>query len=396
MTVTWCGCDEALYEKALDLEEVVMNATRERFACSHRNNPTGGPEFSRVCVVDGEVVSHIRIYERDYRVGSTPVHGGGIGDVCTHPDHRKKGYGAGCLRDAVDYFKDHGYHMSMILSGVFGFYLSEHWEKFPQHSYAVPPEVKAPRAKRGVYSVRWMEMDTDDLEQCMDVYNAYCENKSLSVVRSALYWRRRSRWQAGESPGTWLVAERGNRIVGYARALGSEMCMLPGEEDSALALYHALVRHARQRRMEKLSFRPLSDNPLTAVFANSAKAELVTRETCLLRFINLRKVLETILDELQLRWIRSGLRWEGGFQFNARGARMRAALTVKARQLSVTGSGGRDAVPLSMNHSDIFKLITGYGNLEDLPLGDLKKQDRQALAALFPRGDVVFWSTDTV
>jgi hypothetical protein len=204
------------------------------------------------------------------------------------------------------------------------------------------------------------------------------------------------RWQGGESAGSWLVAERGNRIVGYARSLGSEMCMFPGEEASALALYEALCRHAKKRQMERLSFRYLKDNPLTEVFANSKKARLTTRESTLLRFINLRKVLETILDELQLRWTRSGLRWEGAFRFSAKGARMTASLGVKDRVVSAGGAGAKNAVKVSMNHSDLFKLLTGAGELEDLPLGDLKKEEKAALAALFPRGDVVFWHTDTV
>ena len=397
MAVRWRGCDEELYQKALDLEEVVMNATRERFACSHRNNPTSKLEFSRVCVLGGKVVSHVRIYERHYRIGTAPVHGGGIGDVCTHPDHRKKGYGAGCLRDAIDYFKEHSYQMSMILSGVFGFYLSEKWEKFPQHSYAAPVRgVRVPRPRRGVYSVRWFERDTDDLEQVMGVYDVYSRNKSLSVVRTPLYWRRRMRWQTGEAPEEFLVAERAGRIVGYSRALGAEMCMVPGEEDSALALYDALVRWGRKRRRETLSFRPTADNPLTEVFENSRKVEKRTSLTTLLRFIDLRGLLEAILDELQLRWMRSGLRWEGTFMLRARGVRQQAALTVKKREVTVAPSARKPTATLSWTQADLFKLLTGYGRLEDLPLGRMGRGTKRALSALFPRGDVVFWRTDTV
>jgi len=408
MAVRWRGADEKLYPKALALEELVMNATRERFACSHKNNPTSKYEFSRVCVVDGEVVSHIRIYERCYRIGTTPVHGGGIGDVCTNPKRRRKGYGAGCLRDAIQYFKEHDYQISMILSGVFGFYLSEKWEKFPQHSYAVPVRgVRVPRPRRGVYSVRWFERDADDLEQVMEVYDVYSRNKSLSVVRTPLYWRRRLRWQIGEAPGGFLVAERAGSIVGYVRSMGAnvpEMCMLPGEEDSALALYDALARWNRKRRRETSSFTVAGDNPLMDAFENSAKVEKRTSMTTLLRFIDLRGLLKTILDELQLRWIRSGLRWVGALDLRAKGVRQRAALLVKNREVSVAASpvrasvrtaGGR-AVTLSWSQADLFKLLTGYARLEDLPVGGLDRGAKRALAALFPRGDVVFWRTDTV
>ena len=400
MAVIWRGCDEKLYEKALDLEEIVMNATRERFACSHRNNPTSKFEFSRVCMVDGEVVSHIRIYERDYRIGTTPVHGGGIGDVCTNPKHRKRGYGAGCLRDAIDYFKGHGYLMSMILSGVFGFYLSEKWEKFPQHTYVVPVRgVRVPRPRRRVYSVRWFERDSDDLEQVMEVYDVYCRGKSLSVVRTPLYWRRRLRWQSGESPGGWLVAERDGRIVAYLRSTGTravEMCFLPGDGAASTTLFDAFVRWAGRRQVTGVSAVVAEDNPLVPAFEASPAVTKHTTMTTLLRFIDLYRVFERMWEVLQLRFIHSGLDFRRELCFKAQGLRQQVTLTTRNREIILSKRPGKGAQVFRLTQADLFKLITGYGTFEEIPLRKLDGETSAVLRALFPRGKCTFWPSDRV
>src|ERR1051326_7866703 len=69
--------------EVLDMVPRVMGATREYFAAAYRNDPWARPEHSRIVRVDGEIVSHIRLYDRWQRVGPIPVHVGCVGDVGT-------------------------------------------------------------------------------------------------------------------------------------------------------------------------------------------------------------------------------------------------------------------------------------------------------------------------
>ena len=87
--------------EVLDMVPRVMGATREYFAAAYRNDPWGRPEHSRIVLVDGRIVSHIRLYDRWQRVGSVPVHVGCVGDVCTLPEYRKQGYCRMLLEDAL-------------------------------------------------------------------------------------------------------------------------------------------------------------------------------------------------------------------------------------------------------------------------------------------------------
>ncbi len=397
--VVWRGATPEEYERGMVLHEGVHGAAAERFRSAQKNNPIFDPSLSRICLEDGQVVSIIHVYPRQIHIGGASMGNMAIGDVCTHPDKRHRGYGAGCLRDAIRWAGENDHPVSMILSGVFGFYLSERWVKFPQHSYTIDlAGFRRPRPAKG-YFVRWFDRDTDDLEQCIDVYDAYNRDNSLSIVRTPLYWRRRLRWQIGESPGGWFVAERDGRIVAYMRSKGTsidELCFLPGDDEASLDLFDALVRWAGRRRTTQLSAELAEDNPLLPAFEASAAVTKNTSLTTLMRFIDLQRVMGRMWEQLQLRFIRSGIDFRGELCFKARGIRQQVTLGFKDRELVLSERPGKKARVFTLDQADLFKLITGYGAFEDIGLGELDKRTSALLQALFPRGKCHFWRNDRV
>ncbi len=397
--VVWRGATPEEYERGMDLHEGVHGAAAERFRSAQKNNPIFDPSLSRICLEDGQIVSIIHVYPRQIHMGGASMGNMAIGDVCTHPEKRKRGYGAGCLRDAIGWAKENDHPVSMILSGVFGFYLSEDWVKFPQHSYTIDlSRFERPGPAKDYY-VRWFEHDTDDLEQCIDVYDAYNKDNSLSIVRSSLYWRRRLRWQIGESPGGWFVAERDGRIVAYMRSRGPsivELCFLPGDDDASLNLFDALARWAGRRSITELSAVVAEDNPLLPVFEASSAVTKKKTVTTLLRFIALHRVFDRMWEGLQLRRIRSGLAYSGDLCFTAPGLRQQATLTGKDREVVLSKRPAKGARVLRLAQADLFKLITGYGTFGEIPLGTLDGKTTAVLQALFPRGKCTFWPCDRV
>ena len=397
--VIWRGATAEQYEKGMVLHELVHGATAERFRSTQKNNPLFDPSFTRICLEGDLIASIMHIYPRRIVIGGAVMGNMAIGDVATHPDRRKRGYGAGCLRDCIRWAEENDCPVSMILSGVFGFYLSEKWVKFPQHSYTIDlTKFRHPKPARD-YSVRWIERDTDDLEQCMDVYNAYNADNSLAIVRTPLYWRRRLRWQSGESAGGWFVAERDGAIVAYMRSQGpriSEMCFLPGHAEASFTLFDALVRWAGRRELTQLSADLADDNPVRLALDKGEGVVRNTSETTLLRFIDLRRVFACLWEKLQLRFLRSGLDFKGEVCFKAQGVRQQVTLAFHDRELSLAKRPGPDARTLALEQADLFKLITGYGRFQDLPLGSLDKTASALLRALFPRGKCHFWRNDTV
>jgi predicted acetyltransferase len=124
--IRWLREDE--YEEVLDLLAEVMDANRGYFSRSFKEYGTSAP--SLVCLVDGEIASHIRIFDTRRRMGSCLIRAANIGDVCTHPRHRGRGYMTALLNVAAQHLYLQGYDISVVYSGV-PIYQKAGWVAFP-------------------------------------------------------------------------------------------------------------------------------------------------------------------------------------------------------------------------------------------------------------------------
>ncbi|MFW6163014.1 MAG: GNAT family N-acetyltransferase [Planctomycetota bacterium] len=70
---------------------------------------------------EGTPVAHVRVCDRTMRLGAAQVRVGGIGDVCTHPFHRKRGLMRHLFAHVVAFMAAEGYPLS-ILWGIGEFY----------------------------------------------------------------------------------------------------------------------------------------------------------------------------------------------------------------------------------------------------------------------------------
>src|SRR5207302_4096845 len=170
-------------------------------------------EHSRIVKRDGRIVSHLRLYDRWQRVGPVPVRVGCVGDVCTLPDHRKRGYCRATLEDALRYWDETGYDLSMIVSGV-GVYAACGWAPFPEQQFGLPAVDHHEAAGRREYETRRF-VRGEDLTAVAAVYDAYNRERSLTTVRPSSYWERHFAWIAGEIEEAFLVAERAGTVVAY-------------------------------------------------------------------------------------------------------------------------------------------------------------------------------------
>lgn len=125
--IRWLREEE--YDEALDLLAEVMDASRGYFSDSFKQHGASAP--SLICLVDGEIASHIRIFDSRRRVGSCLVRSAEIGDVCTHPRHRGRGYMTALLNVAAHHLYLRGYDISSVYSGV-PIYQKAGWVAFPE------------------------------------------------------------------------------------------------------------------------------------------------------------------------------------------------------------------------------------------------------------------------
>jgi predicted N-acetyltransferase YhbS len=80
--------------------------------------------MSRIGVLDDTVVAQALVEPYTLCYGSIRLRVAGIGNVCTHPDHRGAGYTSAVLRDALAYIVEQGAHLA-LLEGA-----SHYYERF--------------------------------------------------------------------------------------------------------------------------------------------------------------------------------------------------------------------------------------------------------------------------
>jgi predicted N-acetyltransferase YhbS len=452
--------------EVLEMIPRVMGAPREYFAAAYRNDPWARPEHSRIVRVDGEIVSHIRLYDRWQRVGPIPVHVGCVGDVCTLPEHRKQGYCRALLEDALRYWDAHGYDLSMIVSGV-GVYAACGWVPLREIGFEVPAdgaggvrreapgrsdgasdvkdEANSPGAHAShltphAYAVRRF-VRSEDLTAVAAVYAAYNGERSLTTVRPGAYWERHFSWIAGEIEEMFLVAERGEQIVGYVRCEGggqrltvSECCHLPGHEGAAVALWDGVLRYAAKRRIGAVQGHLPVDHPALSVARPVPGFAVTESQLLLFRLVNLPRLLERLRPLLAERARTAGVEAEFVLAVGDQAAEVCVrpgwvgvdgvdeGSTRRHGDTERDGKGMGGSRPQSASSPAVLpepssppclrasvlspcqiELEPGvffgllFGAVEPgEALAGVAEGPARALAALFPRGAPVYWRTDVV
>ena len=301
-TIETRGATEKDYPQIYELLDKVMYSTSEQLKGRYRNYPGTKPEHSRITVVDGKVVSHVRLYMAEAYYGNATIKIGFIGDVCTDPEHRRKGYGAACLRDGIRYFAEKGCHISMIFSGVLGFYASEGWRLYPVSAGVVNVEYLKPVPQEGNITVRRFER-ASDLAAVAEVYEKFNRNRFLPVKRTIKYWQNSFYWLHGEREENFYVAEKNDRIIGYSRISGNqvtEMCYLPEFPEAVSALWDSIVKWiehwARRGVLEKeLHVSVPTDHALYPILKRVPLFHEITYYTMLLRMISFQGLLQALI-----------------------------------------------------------------------------------------------------
>jgi predicted N-acetyltransferase YhbS len=378
--------------EVLNMVPRVMGSTREYFASAYRNDPCARAEHSRIVRRDGQIVSHIRLYDRWQRVGQAPVHVGCAGDVCTLPEHRKQGYCRALLEDALRYWDEHDYDFSMIVSGV-GVYAACGWAPLVEHGFILPAEDRH-SAPRGECEIRRF-VRGEDLTAVSQVYAAYNAARSLATIRSPAYWERHFSWITGEIEEAFLVAERAGRIVAYLRCerggeriLISEFCHLPGHERAAICLLDATQTFAAKRRFSGLQSYLPAEHPAAAEARSRPGFEVTETAVLLFRLVSLRRLLQRLRPLLEERAREAGI--EGELTLEVDGQAVGLQVRRGTLLLGEPATSGVRVAPATF-----FPLLFGAAEPVEL-LAGLPAEPSRMLAGLFPPGAPVYWRTDIV
>ena len=197
------------------------------FARHFYSDPRSDASLVRVmmeCDGDGsevEVASSVRVFRRVLSLGGGggsdgAIEAGGIGEVCTHPNHQRRGLAKLLLKDAVDIMRSSATDDRLEEGGRMRISLLH-----------AAPEFRPVYAKAGGYrSVRsgWSEVRVDasrlsegrssprirraafprDGPRLRDLHRGFSERRLVTVVRTAEYWNE---YVSAELGDTLLVLE---------------------------------------------------------------------------------------------------------------------------------------------------------------------------------------------
>ncbi len=383
------------------LDMVFEGAPRELFERAYGANPTSDPSQTKVIIEDGRIVSAVRVLSKPVRIGSTRVEMGGVGGVSTHPDYRGRGHSTALLNAHLEEMERREYDISMLFTGLTGFYGRLGYEPFPEHSCSIVlPE--AVEQVDSPYTIRSCDYgaDVDALMACYDQFNA---SRTLSMVREPIHWQRDARYDYGDAM-PWLVAEADGRVVAYISGSPKrvhEACCCNGH----LQAFVALARAAMAAALAEQGVESIACNlPFAHPFVDEMRRLSPTRishtlgEGMMLRVIRLQPLFEKLLVEFNLRLQRAGLAVAQPLTLGFEQAGQRVTLCVHGPEARVCAS--EPDFTLDVSGREFFLLLCGAATIDELDdilaLRGVRipEQYHQLLRALFPRQDPVFYASD--
>ncbi len=195
-------------ETWLDHVTSVFTGGRKYFSNHWHNDPWRDAEGIRIALDKGAIVSTVRVFIRKMFLHGEPITVGGIGEVSTRPEYRRRGLATQLLKDSIRFMESRDIVMSS-LHGSQHIYSIEGWEKVPRYYARQPFSAK----KRSEWEVRPVNFDdAPEVKRIADLYDQYARKFNGTFVRDEMtYW---TQWVRTESSNAW-VAERNGSIEGY-------------------------------------------------------------------------------------------------------------------------------------------------------------------------------------
>ena len=380
-------------EECLDLwEKVFEGVGRSYFEPYFHGDPWFKPDYTRVCLVDGRIVSAVQICERKVRVGSAEILMGGIGNVATDPDYRGRGYSTRLLEDAVLVMREYGMDLSILFTGIQPYYERLDWRSAPTKLLTGSLRRDVSVGPKSRCSVRTLD-PTSDMASIHQVYEKFNNDRSLTVVRTPEYWKGYLLPHL-RKPESILVAEE-NGVVGYLLfEFDKDNCWLretgcvPGKEDCTEALIRCAASRACEAGVQTIwSYLP-NEPQISAVIGMVVKC-LEERESTkmMCRLINADSLGRRILPELNRR-AQMDMLPDGSISLDTELGSL--GLTLEKGRVS---QGAGNPVRIIISQADLFCLLFGLKGINELSAA-VPDEAARIVSALFPPQRPVFWQAD--
>ena len=302
------GVRESELAEAIALQCLVFRPDgHERYWQYVRGDSSYRYDQSRVVVVDGRVVAHLRVWERSRRIGSCIVRMGGIGGVCTHPDYRGDGYATALMQDTISYMRRVGYDLSVLFSIIpCRFYRQLGWGCLPLEGFRITP-----RARTESEGTEWQVEpfnEARDLDEAVPLYDAHNVQQSGTLVRPRSYWDTAPARIRGILPT--VVARHGDTLGGYLnfrmdgkQANVREVAYDRTDPTILVALVNHLLRVCEREGVDEIHGEIPHRHPIVDLLVEGCAGDLslAGNTSMMLYAVNLPVLLRQLLPDLQSR-----------------------------------------------------------------------------------------------
>jgi predicted N-acetyltransferase YhbS len=328
----------------------------------------------RVGVLDGKVVSYAEVKPYALRYGRVKLVVGGVGGVCTHPDHQGRGYASAVLQDALAHMAEQGIHLA-LLDGVRGYFdrfgFSPVW---PYYFFEVP----AVEAAALQPALHLREPTMQDIPYMARLYQKHWEGRA-AFVRSPETWV----WRVLHEDWRYIRVVDDGQVCGYIAGedpVGRETEVVADTPDAAIALLAECGRMCMEAGLDKVRWLMPPDDAVVAfarpLLPATVSAEYLPDGGWMARLIDTRQLVNTLLPEMIAQARLADPQFDAdalhfGFQPHQ--------ITISLR--------GQDHTVCQLDHQDFIQII--FGSLRPSALA-LRPQSRlhpdglRLLEMLFP------------
>jgi len=369
-TVEYCVGTEADHEAVYQtLLHVFHGPDRESFLGA-LCDPAYRPEQRLLAKVDGRVVSHIHLTERQIRYGSVSIPINGVMWVGTLPEFRGMGFAQNLMRLASRRAAENGFVLQALTTGMPQFYRPLGWGICGRQTFAQTLSRNLPQVSDGIVEGRgafwhvrpWRQVELGDL---MALYESQYARTTGTVARSEEYWR----WMIGRKYAHVIwVACQGETVRGYAFIKDHKILELafdPAYPQAMRALLGRVRAEALERAYPEVTVHAPSNHPVMEVVQGSS-GRIIDQDAydgtvSMYHIPDLGRFLKGILPELTRRAVESGAALPVELGICADDERWLIHVDAKSSRVEPEKISRRH---LTLNPSALVRLLLGHTGVE--------------------------------
>ncbi len=384
---------EHIYDELIDLLARSYGEDDNHFRRQHMGDPSYSHDQGSILLEDGKIVSHIQVYEKLMRYGAGRIPFGGIGDVATDPEHRRKGHAAKLLENAIEHMRHNELPLSLLYTDTQSLYEQAGWCVVPATMLEadVPAEARpGPRA----YIVKPFE--ESEVRLLAGYWDQAMSNLVGPLDRSVEYFLKQPDWLEGWGNVEWDVIHRIGHPAGFVRTAveGETLALLDvcGTSDEVIQVACAqAVRRAVESGCRKIEGRVAPGSPLVREFAAFADIRLTTSDSQMMRLNDLEGTLRGALPEFHRRRRHNPLA-DRPVTLAVGDFAARIEFPSGTVALGAPEDGGER---LELTDRQFLYMLMGIGGgLEPVAESNLSPSVKSQLANIFPETGHVFWYAD--